>query len=374
MKLKICTISDIHLGHKRNSTESIIASLDKNFLGHPDVSKADIIFIAGDLFDGLLAPTAPEKALIYLWFYRLAQFCAKHDIVLRILEGTPSHDWKQSEIFTTLHAITETGIDFKYVKTLSIEHFDKFGVNVLYMPDEWRHTAEETLVDVKELLKSKGLDKVDLGVFHGNFEYQLPAAISGKSAHSSDEYLNIVQGLIFIGHIHNSSRFGRIVAQGSFDRLAHNEESPKGFVVADYDTETKDNSVFFIENKDARIYNTYDVQGLELQKAMEYLTDKVKLLPSGSCVRVQANTDHPIFANMTAVIRLSPLLVWTTKPIKSDDNDQAEDKYADAVLQTYESVTLTKDNLMHILTSRSAFSAVTPDIYDRAVRHLEEVM
>ena len=374
MKLKICTISDVHLGHKRNSTESIIASLDKNFLGNPDVAKVNIIFIAGDLFDGLLAPTAPEKALIYLWFYRLARFCAKHSIVLRILEGTPSHDWKQSEIFTTLHVITETGIDFKYVKTLSIEYMEQFGVNVLYMPDEWRHTAEETLHDVKELLKSKGLQKVDLGIFHGNFEYQLPAALTGKSAHNSDEYLSIVQGLIFIGHIHNSSRFGRIVAQGSFDRLSHNEESPKGFVVASYDTETKENNVFFIENKDARIYNTYDVTGLELQAAMEYLTDKVRLLVSGSCVRVQANSDHPIFANMPAVMRISPLLVWTTKPIKYEDGEETQDKYSDDQTETYVGVTLTKDNLMNILTSRPAFNAVTPDIYERAMRHLEEAL
>lgn len=371
MKLKITTISDVHLGHKRNSTESIILSLDKNFLGNPDVAKSDIIFIAGDLFDGLLAPTAVEKALIYLWFHRLVKFCLRHAIMLRILEGTPSHDWKQSEIFTTLHFITETGIDFKYVKTLSIEYIEKYNINVLYMPDEWRHTAEETLTDVKELMKSKGLEKVDLGVFHGHFEYQLP--IPSPSGHSSDEYLKLTNGLIFIGHVHNSSRFGRIVAQGSFDRLNHGEEVAKGFVIADYDTETFESTVFFIENKDARIYNTYDVQGYELQESLEYLTDKVKGLKADSCVRVMANSDHPIFANMTAAMRIDPLLVWSTKPIKKE-TEQDEDSFIDKQDEVYAGITLTKDNLVPILTSRSAFTAVVPDIYERALRHLEEVL
>lgn len=36
-------------------------------------------------------------------------------------------------------------LDFKYVKILSIEYFDKFGINVLYVLDEWCLKIEEML-------------------------------------------------------------------------------------------------------------------------------------------------------------------------------------------------------------------------------------
>ena len=58
-----------------------------------------------------------------------------YNIILRILEGTPSHDWKQSKLFIHLNDLTKAGTDVKYIDSLSIEYIDKFGINVLY-PDE----------------------------------------------------------------------------------------------------------------------------------------------------------------------------------------------------------------------------------------------
>ena len=88
MKLKIASLSDIHLGHSNTSTSSIIRNLDNNFIAHPEFKDLDIIFIAGDLFDRLLAHDDPNRPEIYLWFVRLCEACAKHDIMVRIrLDG-----------------------------------------------------------------------------------------------------------------------------------------------------------------------------------------------------------------------------------------------------------------------------------------------
>lgn len=372
MKIKICTISDIHLGNNRNKTEDIIRALDDNLLNNPAVKSCNILFIAGDLFDRLLAPDAPERTDIFHWFVRLCKFCARNSIILRILEGTPSHDWKQSEIFPTLREISETVLDFKYIKNLSIEHFDKYNVNVLYMPDEWRPTAQETLDQVKELLKSKGIETVDFGVFHGNFEYQLPMKMNHVSAHSSEEYLKLVKHLIFIGHIHTHSRFERIVAQGSFDRLSHNEEEPKGFVIAEVNTTTNTRDVFFIENKDARVYKTIDCSGLSLQETIEKATETIKHLPANSNIRIAAENTNPIFTNMDVLLRLCPTITWSKKDLTEKVNDIS--KHFDNTDELYKAIQLTKDNLPEILLSRSIFKNVSVDILQRSIRHLQEVL
>lgn len=372
MKLKIATISDVHLGHKRNKTQDIIAALDASFLNHPDLPECDIIFIAGDLFDRLLEPTAPEKPDIYLWFVRLCRFCQINNIVLRILEGTPSHDWKQCEVLPTIKTISTLDLDFKYVKTLSIEYIEKFNINVLYMPDEWRSTPEETFEEVKDLLKSKGLTSVEFGVFHGNFEYQLPQHIKGIPRHSSQEYLNIVSELIFIGHIHTHSRFERIVAQGSFDRLSHGEEEPKGFVIADVDIGKNDRNVYFVENKYAKIYKTINCTGMSLQETIEHVKQVITNLPANSAIRIEAEQDHLVFTNMEAITTLCQTMTWTKKQISPEQID-IEKEY-DTSEDMYQAVTLTRDNIQEILLSRAAFKVLDLKMNQAVVRHLQEVL
>lgn len=373
MKIKIACISDIHLGHHRNKAVDIIRSLDDNFLGNPDLKNVDIIFMAGDLFDRLLEPTSEDKPIIYLWFIRLCKFCSNNDITLRILEGTPSHDWKQSEILPTIKQISNLNVDLKYVKTLSIEFIEKFNCNVLYIPDEWRPDPTETLQEVKELLKARGLETVEFGVFHGNFEYQLPSAAKGIPRHSSEEYLKLVTELIFIGHIHTYSRFERIVAQGSFDRLSHGEEEAKGFVLADVDIGNNKRDVFFIENKDARVYKTINCIGKSLEETITFVKDFIKHLPGNSAIRIMAESDNPVFTNMDILLRLCPTMVWSKKPITEDQTDVTKE-FDTVDDEIYKPITITKENLSHLLLSRQAFKEMSQDIIQRSIQHLKEVL
>lgn len=372
MKLKIAVISDVHLGHLRNEAKYILNNLDNNFLGHPDVKDAQIIFIAGDLFDRLLEPTSPDKPIIYMWFIRLCLFCSKNNIALRILEGTPSHDWKQSEILPTIKDISSLDLDFKYVKTLSIEYFDKFGINVLYVPDEWRPKTEETLEQVHDLMKSKGLETVDFAIMHGNFEYQLPSHIRGIPRHSSEEYLKIVTEYVFIGHIHTHSRFNRIIAQGSFDRLSHGEEEPKGFMIADVDIGKNDRNAYFIENKGARIHKTIDCTDMDLQETIEHITRIVTDLPGDAFVRIQAQDKHPLFSDMDVLLKICPTITWSKKAIVEEKTQLI--RVDESVDEIYKAVTLTKENLAPILFARPAFKNISVDMLERSKRHLQEAL
>lgn len=117
-------------------------------------------------------------------FRKFLRFCKKYNAQLRILEGTPGHDWKQSRRFELINEEAKLEVDLKYFDTLSIEYNDVTDLYVLYVPDEWEENPEETLSQVKDLLIANNIDKVDIAVMHDNFEYQLPE-IAKAPKHSS---------------------------------------------------------------------------------------------------------------------------------------------------------------------------------------------
>lgn len=347
--LRIACISDIHLGNSKNRTSRIIANLRECFNNNPESTELDILFLAGDVFDQLLDLNSPDLNDIDFWISDLLHFCNKHDIVLRILEGTPSHDWNQSERFMTIAEILNLkNLDIQYITNVHVEYMKKFNINILYVPDEIQPTTEKTLALVKSSMDAKGISKVDFAVMHGQFEHQLPQHIKNIPRHNAQEYLNLVKHLIFIGHIHTHSILDRIVAQGSFDRLKHNEEEPKGFVKAFIDNDKYE--IFFIENKNARIYRTLVCDNVDLQKSLDFIREKTTVLPSDSCVRIRAESKHPIFTNMDALVRMYPSITWSKKIIDEEEKT-SEEKYEKEEAE-FNPITISKDNLLDLMKSR----------------------
>lgn len=172
-EIRYIVMSDVHLGHRKNKTIDIIRNIGRFFNHYADRSDLDIIFIAGDLFDRLLDLPSDDSSEILAWAIQFIDYCSRNAIRLRILEGTPSHDWRQSRIFEKLISISNTDINFKYINTLSIEYMDDLGIHILYVPDEWSTTSEDTLSQVDELLKKNDLQQVDIAIMHGMFEYQM---------------------------------------------------------------------------------------------------------------------------------------------------------------------------------------------------------
>lgn len=349
-EIKLLAVSDIHFGSKRNKTSKIISNFKKYILNEQN-KNLDILVIVGDFYDGLLDLKSQEGYEIDYLIYLILTYCKLNEITLRVLEGTPSHDWTQPERFIKLNNILGyKDLDIKYVDNVTVEYMEKFDIHVLYVPDEIQPTPEKTLALVKETMMSKGLDKVDLAFMHGQFEYQLPAHIKNIPRHSSAEYLGLVKSFIFVGHIHTHSVFERIIAQGSFDRLSHGEEEPKGFVIANITNNTSE--FFFIENKDAKIYKTVDCSYFELDKSLEYLKEMAASLPEDSAIRISANSNQPILANIQELVIFAPHITWT-KHIR--DKDKGTDNNVSELIEDeeiYTPVTITKDNLVQLLTPR----------------------
>jgi len=347
--LNIASVSDIHLGHNRNVAENIIANLDREFPDNAETAKLNLIFIAGDVFDTLLFLSRDAVAEIKLWITRFLRRAKKNGTIVRVLEGTPSHDRKQSMLFPLINEMLEINADVKHVTELSIERIDKLGLDVLYIPDEWTDSPDKTFEQVVDLMNAKGLSQVDFAVMHGSFNYQLNPMIKAPR-HSEDHYLSIVREYIFVGHIHHHSVYKRIIAQGSFDRLAHGEEEAKGHVRVYYDADGN-RRIKFIENKGAMIFKTVNCTGLEIGEILDKVKAVMEKLPENAFVRIEAERENPIFSTFEVLIRQYPLVTWSKLP--RDENEEVEEvNIVPDEEDSFVPVTITRDNIVSLLMDR----------------------
>lgn len=359
-------LSDIHLGHNVNPAGRIIDNL-KKLLNKYETIHLDIIFIAGDLFDKLVDNTMSENKDIQLWIFWLLCYCERKKTRLRVLEGTRSHDRGQSGQFETIYKISRTSIDYKYIPYLYIEYMSDLDIHILYVPDEWHENTSVTYKQALELMKKQNIEKVDLAIMHGQFHYQLRTNIQSIPKHREEDYLSIVRYYIHIGHVHTYSQFNRIVAQGSFDRLAHGEEEPKGMV---YAIIRKDGSFehHFIENKEAMVFKTIKVTEESLEKLLIYLDKRINKLPINSSVRLVAKKDslaYKIFSDLEARYGLYRL----TKKTTEQTNTESYISYIDNT--EYQVFSITRENIAGLIRDEVVKSAtMTQSHIDR----MEEIL
>lgn len=350
--IKVLSISDVHLYHPRTPTKFIIRNLIDYFDGFSDVSRfkdLDILLIAGDLFDRLLNAECDEFHDVIEFGYRLLKFCGRNKIRLRILEGTPSHDRNQSKILESIQNGLDIPSNFAYIPQLHIEFIEDLKLHILYVPDEWKPTPEETEKDVDRLLAEHNLDQVDIAVMHGMFSYQCPNAPAKIPRHREDFYLARVKKHIFIGHVHNPSTYDRIIAQGSFDRTAHGEEEKKGGFLVEYRDGYPDH-VQFIENKNAKKYVTVDLTSEDIDRSMSKLEQYYHKLPVDSYLRIRCKKSHPMYIGLEDLRLKFPNVILSriaSDQVNPDDYlliHQHEHRPAD-----YNPITITPENIVGLM-------------------------
>jgi len=291
--INIASVSDVHMGHPRTPTQLIADNFRKHVL--PDnavTAQLDVLNICGDFWDRLLNLPEEEVYIARQLIVYILLICAKYGIILRVLEGTPRHDRKQSKIFQELIDILNLDIDYKYMDGCQIEYIEKLDKHVLYIQDEYE-TPEVALAEFRRLLAERGLEKVDWAVMHGQYEFQLPDIGNARhKCHDSRAYLALVRYFIFIGHDHTHStlelpEFSSIIcAHGSCDRLAHGEEEPKGHVRARIEPDGS-RTLTFVENTDAMDYRTLDVAGLSTDEVIVLI--RAQELRDGSHIRLKGD-------------------------------------------------------------------------------------
>ncbi|MBB5409348.1 hypothetical protein HDG34_003289 [Paraburkholderia sp. HC6.4b] len=366
--IHLAVASDIHLGNRRTPTQGILRNLRAAFPDNEETAQLDVICLAGDVFDTLFPLNDEDVPQIDFWIRDLLLLCKKHDIILYVLEGTRSHDWEQSARFVTINEIAGINARLRYVREISIEYEPALDLWIGFVPDEATPDTDRTLSEFRSLMKAKGIGKVDLMFMHGHFEFQLPAA-ARVPKHDSAAWLAITRYLAFIGHNHRHSSFDRIYAQGSFDRYSHGHEEPKGHLRAVLHT-SGDHEVTFIENTGARLYITIDCTDLDVEAALRAIDGRVRELPEHSAVRIQAMHDHPLLADMDALIRLYPFFSWSKLPVRPDEEERKA--YDDS--EVFEPVTIHAGNILQLLTERMIASGVSPTVVAVAQQKIQEAM
>ena len=341
-------MSDIHLGHPRTPTAALIDQIDHAFFQDEANQQLDILYLAGDIFHQLLTLSNDDVQRILLWVRKLIQYCTQYDIILRVLEGTPSHDRTQSKLFDSVIQMLNAQLDYAYVSTISIEYIAALDIHVLYIPDQPSISPDAVLATVDELLESRGLQQIDYAVMHGHFKHQLPEMVK-HPAHDAEAYLRRVKYLIHIGHIHTSSRMDRIFAQGSVGRLAHGEEEPKGYfrqvVYADGAFEST-----FVENVRATKYVTIDLRHKSLEESLPIVDALPDQYPQDSHIRLKLNRDHPWASHFAEVQRRLPYYYWTKQLV--DTKVDGQEKKRTVEIAEYAPLILNQDTLPHAIRER----------------------
>lgn len=368
LKLNIASISDIHLNHPNTPTELIIRNLCR--YAFPDTKETrdlDLILIDGDFTDRLMDFASDNAILTRKWVAQFLWYCKKHDIVVRVLEGTRLHDWGQAIIFIEENENHNIGCDIKYFKDIAIEHIERFGIDVLYVPDEIRPDTQTTWRDVKALLKQHNLEVVDIASMHGAFEYQLPepARIQGRY-HIQKDYESIVRHFIFIGHVHTHNPKGKVIPNGSFDRLAQGEEGPKGHV------RLINGKIKFVENKGAMKYFKVDAVGKELIDIVDEINSRLDDSNEHDKFRVLllANKGDVAFELTKRLSELYPNGTFDIQNVEKRKK-QAERKVI-RNRRNMELPVLTRENLLDELINE--LKVRNPDIVEDCIRVSENII
>lgn len=314
-EIRVAVISDVHLYHSRVKTVKIIGEIDREF---PDERLETLthIVISGDLFERRLPFDSDDGFKITRWMGRFARKLKKYGVTLLILEGTPSHDHRQSQWFVLLNELAHIGADIRYYDSLTIDTLYEGGPTVLYVPDELNHDANKTWKQVNELMRLKGLTKVDFAVMHGMFTFQEP--IRTVVSHTEERYEDIVNHRILIGHHHTPVACGKIRVPGSFERLRHNEEEDKGhFQFSLLDGEIVDET--FIINDAATLFTTLDVVGRTFVEVLDTLKS-CDLFPAGSFVRLKLSRRDAAYVSFRQLKDDFPHLNLTHKTVDTDDH------------------------------------------------------
>jgi hypothetical protein len=337
---------DVHLFHPHTTSDHVVSVLYELVNDFKDFADLDVIVIEGDLFDSLMPYNSTYVKIIEKWMTDLLIACAKHDVALRALEGTPSHDMRQTAAIVKLKENLGLDVDLRYIEDIEIEVNEERGWTIGYVPDEMESPLSKCYDRMVALMAERGLTKLDFMVMHGSFEFQFPSYFDVDS-HSSSLWMELVNFYIFIGHVHDRAVYGNIIASGSIDRFRHNEEKPKGITY--FETNDTVCSYRFIDNKRSKIYTTLDVSHIS-EETLSRFTDTLKKLPPKSHIRFRTQNRLDAANLISYFEKLFPLIIFTF--IVSDVKDKQKTKQL--VYPTFdhfnsERIKLTKENLADLL-------------------------
>jgi hypothetical protein len=350
MKIKAVSFSDVHLGHGRVLPHVIHTNIKKVI--YPQLNdELDILFLVGDFFDGLLDMNGQAGWVAACIIGELIEFANHHQFLIRIVRGTFSHDRMQNQFFETESDPTYIGEDLlvRVFDSISIEHLNGLDIDVMYVPDDL--PCDNAMEVVKEMISEHQLQNVDILLNHGYFSHLLPKGIPHEPPNTfqAENFDELVKGFILNGHIHQPSVYRKVISNGSFERLCHGEEEPKGFFVIYYNTESNECTHEFIENTLATTFKTFDLT--------KWRTEADVLIEYGKWLQLMLDEDistsDPIFVRIICDDAMLRQAVLTFTRERNDNiilsskksNRNSDEDGEDICTSTVDLPIITEDNL-----------------------------
>ena len=357
--------SDCHVNNRRNPIGETLGQLTAAIMDNPESKNWDLIILPGDFFDTAMTFTNNDVYVLLRWVSKFLEYCHKEKIAVRVLRGTPSHDWNQSEVFPIM-ARHYPELNFGYYSKLDVEYIKEFDIHVLYLPDEWNVDPEVTWREITQLMKERKLTKVDYAFTHGFFDFQVPVHLNFTN-HSRKRFESIVRYMIYNGHDHTFKTRGKVVVPGSFNRNRQGEEEAKGYITGEHHPGRADTRRF-VENKLAHVYLTVDCKKLSTEEALAKIYSVIIKLKDGSNVRIEANSSDVISNSIDTLKKEYPTINFDTKIISTMEVNNV---IVDVKEVKVNLVELRPDNVIEIMSQRLD-SKVTEAVKQRALEYLKE--
>lgn len=271
-------ISDVHLLNPEVPSEHIIESIEEFIT--PDMwARATGLFFPGDLIDRLISAEAfiDKYDCVLDGFENLLRNSKRFNVPIRIVKGTPFHDWNLVKWLLKVNKLTGINADIRYFDDVHLEYDDVLKLWMAYIPDAIRSTPEQVYDELVEKMKTLGCSKIHYILAHGYFDFQ---NTHDSPAYDTAKFSDLVEYAIFCGHDHGNKSFMKVHVPGSFERLRYGEEHPKGGLISQVIGNT--HRVIFKENKRAANIRTVDFTGMDDETLMTRVNEEISKQMQGT--------------------------------------------------------------------------------------------
>lgn len=350
--LKIVAAGDFHFGNPRIKPDELYEKIKKYF--YPEVLKSHLVLLTGDTYDQLTTVNSSANRYVAKFIKDLFTMSAKFGIQIRILHGTYTHDRDQVAIFNSL-MLPDTRA--KVIDEIYAEEISDFRngnesitdkLRILYIPDNLPYKkSDDVIIHARKVFSLVGWQKADLVLGHGTFSHALPCDVEHGPAcmYTIEQFEDITEenAPIVMGHIHTPSRKKNVYYCGSFERMSHGEEEPKG-----YFTFSRENDIWnakFIRNEDATLFTTLTVQEDTPDKAASTFVKFVSENFPTKTGHIRVVNPLPEIRTLLNKVCLQefPSIVYTSK--SNADKDKVSIKIADVSLDVFDDVKPNVHNL-----------------------------
>lgn len=346
-------ISDLHFGAPRLDPLRQADNLREYLF--PEIVKSQMLTITGDVYHKPLMVNSLAADTTTAFILDMLTVADQHNVTVRAVRGTYSHDLDQMRHIATLHKHNKFKNDFKYYDTVTCEYIERFDMKCIFLPDDLPYDTSDTCIEeIKKMMDGRGWLNVDYVFGHGMFDHAMPDNIKkSERNYRIEQFTPFVKKRVVFGHVHDFSARSIQVYGGSPERWSFGEEGPKGFIVIE---DTGDASkVRFVENKGTIPFLTVDMTKLKSLNSEDAVAEVIKKTEElfGPKPDGYLRIIHPdaVFRQVFATVLRGRYPNLTVATMKTKDTGQHESVKSANIHQMETLPNPTKENLPDMIVS-----------------------